>query len=76
MWNILLFTVGFVAVAVVLLGIRVFFVKGGRFPSSHISDNRHLRNKGIVCAVSTDALERKKRSGKRNINFWTDKYEL
>lgn len=60
MWNILLFTVGFVAVAVVLLGIRVFFVKGGRFPSSHISDNRHLRNKGIVCAVSTDALERKK----------------
>lgn len=49
-----------VAVAVVLLGIRVFFVKGGRFPSSHISDNRHLRNKGIVCAVSTDALERKK----------------
>lgn len=69
MWNILLFTVGFVAVAVVLLGIRVFFVKGGCFPSSHISDNRHLRNKGIVCAVSTDALERKKRSGKRNINF-------
>lgn len=60
MWNILLFTVGFVAMAVVLLGIRVFFVKGGRFPSSHISDNRHLRNKGIVCAVSTDALERKK----------------
>ena len=50
-------------------GCRSFFVKGGRFPSSHISDNRHLRNKGIVCAVSTDALERKKRSGKRNINF-------
>ena len=60
MWNILLFTVGFVAMAVVLLGIRVFFVKGRRFPSSHISDNRHLRKKGIVCAVSTDALERKK----------------
>ena len=41
-------------------GNKSFFVKGGRFPSSHISDNRHLRNKGIVCAVSTDALERKK----------------
>ena len=58
--NVEYFTVGFVAMAVVLLGIRVFFVKGGRFPSSHISDNRHLRKKGIVCAVSTDALERKK----------------
>ena len=37
-----------------------YIPKGGRFPSSHISDNRHLRKKGIVCAVSTDALERKK----------------
>ena len=60
MWNILLFSVGFVAMAVVLLGKRVFFVKGGRFPSSHISDNRKKKKKGIVCAVSTDALERKK----------------
>lgn len=61
MWNILLFTAGFLALAVVLLGVKVFFVKGGRFPSPHISDNKHLRKKGISCAVSTDAREREER---------------
>lgn len=61
MWNILLFTVGVLALAVALLGVRVFFVKGGRFPSPHISDNKYLRKKGISCAVSTDAQERKEK---------------
>lgn len=61
MWNILLFTVGFLALAIALLGIRVFFVKGGKFPSPHISDNKYLRKKGISCAVSTDVQERRKK---------------
>lgn len=61
MWSILLFTVGFLALAVVLLGVKVFFVKGGRFPSPHISDNKYLRKKGISCAVSTDAREREEK---------------
>ena len=35
--------------AVVMLGVRVFFVKGGKFPSSHVGDNPALREKGIKC---------------------------
>lgn len=62
MWIILLFTIGFLALAVILLGIRVFFVKGGHFPSPHISDNKYLRKKGITCSVSTDAREREKKT--------------
>ncbi len=58
MWNILLFTAGFLLLAVLLSGIRVFFVKGGRFPSPHIGDSKPLRERGITCAVSTDARER------------------
>lgn len=42
------------AVAVMLLGIRIFFFKGGRFPNLHISGNKHLRSKGIGCATSQD----------------------
>lgn len=61
MWKILLFTAGFLVLAVALLGVRVFFVKGGRFPSPHISGNQYLRKKGISCAVSTDAQERKEK---------------
>ncbi len=38
------------AVAVLLLGVKIFFVKGGKFPSGHVHDNPHLRRKGIGCA--------------------------
>ena len=58
MWNVLIFTAGIIALSVILLGIKVFFVKGGKFPSSHISDSKPLKKQGITCAVSTDARER------------------
>lgn len=45
-----------------LLGIRVFFVKGGKFPSMHISSNKEMTNRGISCAVSTDARDRNKKN--------------
>ncbi len=39
-----------VAVAVALLGVKVFFVKGGRFPNTHIHGNPQMRQRGITCA--------------------------
>ncbi|MDE5785258.1 MAG: hypothetical protein K2H98_01875 [Duncaniella sp.] len=44
----------FLAVAVVLLGVKVFFKKGGRFPSGHAHDIPALRDKGITCASGHD----------------------
>ena len=38
-----------VLVAVVILGVKALFVKGGKFPSGHASDIPALRNKGIGC---------------------------
>ena len=38
--------------AVLLLGVRVFFVRGGKFPSTHIEANKALREKGIHCVNS------------------------
>ncbi|MDE6265277.1 MAG: hypothetical protein K2M11_09070 [Paramuribaculum sp.] len=38
-----------VLVAVVILGVKALFVKGGRFPSGHASDIPALRKKGIGC---------------------------
>lgn len=40
--------------AVLLLGVRIFFVKGGKFPNIHIGGNKALREKGIACATSQD----------------------
>lgn len=39
-----------IGLAVMLLGVRVFFVKGGRFPNTHIHDNPEMIKRGIKCA--------------------------
>ena len=36
--------------AVILMGVRVLFVKGGKFPDSHVDGNPELRKRGIRCA--------------------------
>lgn len=36
-------------IAVMMLGVKVLFVKGGQFPSGHAHDNKELRRRGIGC---------------------------
>ncbi len=56
----LLFTLLIVAICLVLLGLKVFFVKGGKFPNGHVSGNKALRDKGINCVQSQDREAQKK----------------
>ncbi len=49
-----------IAISVILLGIKILLKKGGRFPQTHISGNKALRKKGIVCAKSMDRAEQKR----------------
>ncbi len=48
--KIVLLSIALVAIAFVLLGVKVLFVKGGKFPSPHVHDNQSLRDKNIHCA--------------------------
>lgn len=48
--KILFLTVILLVIAVVLLGVKVLFIKGARFPSGHVKDSAPLRRKGIGCA--------------------------
>ena len=41
--------VALLLIAVLLMGVKALFVKGGRFPSPHAHDNPELRRKGIAC---------------------------
>ena len=50
MIKVLLLTLAIVGLAVLLLGVKIFFVKGGRFPNTHIHDNPDMRKRGITCA--------------------------
>ena len=53
----LLLTLGIVGLAVLLLGVKIFFVKGGRFPNTHIHDNPEMRKRGITCAKDKEFFE-------------------
>lgn len=46
------------AVAIVLLGVKVLFVRGGKFPSGHVHDNPTLRERGIGCATKNFGTRR------------------
>lgn len=60
MLETVLITLLIVAICVLLLGVKVFFVKGGRFPNGHVSGNKALRKKGIGCVQSQDRAAQKK----------------
>ena len=46
-------------IAVLLLGLRVFFVKKGKFPNTHIGSSKAMRDRGIGCATSQDRESQK-----------------
>jgi hypothetical protein len=50
----LLFSLLLVFIAIAILGFRIFFFKNKQFPSLHIGQNKHLKEKGISCATSQD----------------------
>lgn len=50
MIQVLVLTVALIGVAVVLLGVKIFFVKGGKFPNTHIHANPEMKRRGITCA--------------------------
>lgn len=55
-----LITLLIVAISVLLLGVKVFFVKGGRFPNGHVSGNKAMRERGIGCVQSQDREAQRK----------------
>lgn len=40
--------------AILLMGMRVFFSKKGKFPDLHISNHDAMKERGITCATSQD----------------------
>lgn len=62
MLDTILITLLIVAICLVLLGVKVFFTKNGKFPNGHVSGNKALRDRGIDCVQSQDREAQNKRS--------------
>lgn len=50
----LLLTVLIIAIAVVLLSVKVLLKKNGRFSSIHIHDSAAMKERGIHCVLDQD----------------------
>ncbi|HHU27024.1 MAG TPA: hypothetical protein GXZ56_10475 [Bacteroidales bacterium] len=62
MVKVLLFGAALLFIAVLLMGVRVFFTKDGKFPNTHVGANKAMRDRGIRCATSQDREMRRRES--------------
>lgn len=54
MMDTVLLSVLIIAIAVMLLSVKVLFKKNGRFESQHIHDSKAMRERGIHCVIDQD----------------------
>lgn len=43
-------TFALLAIAIIMLGVKVLFTKNGKFPSHHAAHSAALKSKGVQCA--------------------------
>ena len=54
MLKTLLITVLIVAICIALLSVKILFKKNGRFPNTHVSGSKAMRQRGIGCVQPQD----------------------
>ncbi len=62
MLKLFLISLVIIAIAMALLGVKVFFTKKGKFPNTHVSGNKYLRERGIFCVQTQDRIARNKKT--------------
>lgn len=63
MFETLLLSVLIIAIALILLLVKVLLKKNGSFSSQHIHDNSAMRERGIDCVLEQDRKMRTKSKG-------------
>lgn len=56
MLKVMLLCVLIIAIAMILLAIRIILIKDGKFSSQHISQSKEMRKRGIHCVQSMDRI--------------------
>ncbi|MBP5770501.1 MAG: hypothetical protein J6W75_03965 [Bacteroidaceae bacterium] len=58
MFKLLLLTAGIVSIAIMLLSLKLFIKGDSKGPMTHIGASKAMRDRGIHCVESMDAIER------------------
>jgi hypothetical protein len=64
MLKLLLITAGIVALAVALLALKLLVKGDARGPMTHVGASKAMRERGIHCVESMDAIERHQRANR------------
>lgn len=78
MLKLALITLGFVALSVLFLCVKILLKPGSKFGSTHIGSSKAMRDRGIHCVQSMDAFERREKPPrvreKLSTPNWTTKH--
>ncbi len=55
-FKVVLLAIALLALAMVGMAITILIKKGGKFPNSHVSGNKHLRDQGVYCSQTQDRI--------------------
>ncbi|MDD2474963.1 MAG: hypothetical protein PHI32_03520 [Dysgonamonadaceae bacterium] len=54
MLQTIIISIVILAIAIMLMGVKVFFTKKGTFPNTHVSSSQAMKDRGITCASSQE----------------------
>jgi hypothetical protein len=62
METIIIIIAAFVLVSLAFIGlaVQILFKKDGKFPNTHVSGNKYLRDQGVTCIQAYDETEQEK----------------
>jgi hypothetical protein len=58
----LAFSVIIIAIAAILLAVKLILKRNGKFSSFHIHDSKAMRDRGIHCVIDQDREQRKRKN--------------
>ncbi|GAB1454286.1 hypothetical protein MASR2M47_43420 [Draconibacterium sp.] len=65
--KVILLAIALLGIAMAGMALNILVKKGGKFPNSHISGNKFLKQNGIYCAQTQDKMEQA--SGYKKVEF-------
>lgn len=70
--KVILLAVALLGIGMLGMAIQIMLKKGGKFPSTHVGGNAHLKKEGVHCATTQDKLAQ--RDANRELKFKKLKY--
>lgn len=66
-FKVILLAVALLGIGLLGMAVRIVFLKGGKFPNTHVGGNPKLKSEGVHCATTQDKIAQ--RDARKEIKF-------